>query len=104
MSGRRSAASLPPFIINASDGARPNKRGGRRSGVGRKIHTAVHTSQSPVRSRNQYELAEQKTQDVAAEVARSCTSAPGRGKVQPYLYRRWSAQQLQTRMRTEPVP
>ena len=103
MSGRRSSASLPPFIINASDGARPNKRGGRRSGVGRKIHTAVRTSQSPVRSRSQYELAEQKTQDVAAEAARSI-SAPGRGKVQPYLYRRWSAQQFQTRMRTEPVP
>jgi hypothetical protein len=87
------AQSSVAYILNASDyGARASNRGGRSIGGRRKNRSRVHSNQGPARRRRRRELAERKTQAAAVVAARNYNAARERGKAQPYLCRRLSAQ------------
>ena len=95
-------SAMRTTLLNASDGDdRARKRGGGRIAGHGKIRTAVRRSHSPARCRCRKQLADRMRQ--AAVEARNCNSARVRAEVQPYRYRRSSAEQSQTRMRTPPT-
>src|SRR5205814_5662946 len=95
---------LDTDLVSASDcDARASKQVGRRSGVNRNIHTGRRNSRTPALPQLLPPEEEHIAPGAAVAAARNCNWARERGKVQSYLCRRSSADQFQTRMRTQPM-
>ena len=107
ISPERRLTQLPLLVSASACGARASRRVGRSIGGRRKNRTRVRNSRRPARPRRQILEEERIPPAVAVAVAvaeRNCNWARERGKAQSYLCRRSSGEQIQTRMRTPPMP